>query len=61
MRMPQLSTPDALRAKPSLSRLKLPDLKHLKVPDLKSLNVTDVMNLSFARDRKSTRLNSSHP
>ncbi len=49
MRMPQISTPDALKAKPSLSSLRLPELKRFKVPDLKSLNVTDLMNLSFAR------------
>ncbi len=49
MRMPQLSTPDALKAKPSLSSLRLPDLKRLRLPDLKSINVTDVMNLNFAR------------
>ena len=49
MKLPQLSTPDALKAKPSFSKLKLSDLKHLKVPDFKHLNVTDVMNLSFAR------------
>jgi type IV pilus assembly protein PilM len=44
MKLPQLSTPDALKAKPNLS-----SLKRLKVPDLKSLNVTDLMNLNFAR------------
>ena len=49
MRLSQISTPDALKAKPSLSSLRLPDLKRLKVPDLKSLNITDVMNLNFSR------------
>ena len=49
MKLPQLSTPDALKAKPSFSSLKLPDVKKLKLPDLKSVNVTDIMNFNFAR------------
>ena len=49
MRLPQISTPDALKGKPSFGSLKLPDLKSLKVPDLKSLKVSDLMNLSLAR------------
>jgi len=49
MKLPQISTPDALKAKPSLSSLKLPDLKSVKLPDLKSLKLSDVMNLSLAR------------
>ena len=49
MKLPQISTPDALKAKPHLGSLRLPDLKSLKLPDLKSLKVGDVMNFNFAR------------
>jgi type IV pilus assembly protein PilM len=49
MKLPKISTPDALKGKASLGSLKRPDLKGLKVPDLKSLKVSDLMNLSLAR------------
>ncbi len=57
MRLPQLSTPDALRAKPSLNKLKLPelgslkvsDLRNLKVPDLKSLKAPNLNSFGFGR------------
>jgi type IV pilus assembly protein PilM len=57
MRLPQISTPDALKGKPSFSKLKVPelgslkvsDLRNVKVPDLKSLKLTDVMSLGLSR------------
>jgi type IV pilus assembly protein PilM len=57
MKLPQISTPDALKKKPSLSgvkgrdlkNIKVPDFKNLKVPDLTSLKVSDLVNLGLGR------------
>ena len=57
MKLPQISTPDALKKKPSLGgvkardlkNLKVPDFKNLKVPDLTSLKVSDLVNLGLGR------------
>ena len=57
MKLPQISTPDALKAKHSLKglkvgdlkSLKVSDLKNLKVPNLTSLRVSDVAKLALGR------------
>ena len=48
MKLPQISTPDALKTKPSLSGVKVPDLKNLKVPDFKNLKVPDLTSLKVS-------------
>ena len=57
MRLPKISTPDALKSSSSLRNLKVgdlknlkaPDLKNLKVPNLTSLRVSEVANIALGR------------